>query len=130
MSTINVTTTLTTINCGECGGIYAIQERYRREKQEAGGFWTCPYCKCGWGFGKSENDRLKADLETERNRSRIWKERAQAEERSKIAVRGHLTRTKKRIAGGACPCCKRSFTNLARHMSTQHPDYAEQENEA
>lgn len=32
--------------------------------------------------------------------------------------------TLRRIAAGVCPCCRRSFTDLARHMSSQHPDYA------
>lgn len=49
-----------------------------------------------------------------------------AEERSHSATRGHLTRAKKRekrIAAGVCPCCNRTFQNLARHMSGQHPDF-------
>lgn len=26
-------------------------------------------------------------------------------------------------ACGVCPCCNRSFTNVRRHMTSQHPDY-------
>lgn len=29
-----------------------------------------------------------------------------------------------RVGKGVCPCCKRSFTNLRRHMTTKHPDVA------
>jgi hypothetical protein len=31
-------------------------------------------------------------------------------------------RLKKRIANGVCPCCHRTFSNLARHMKTKHKD--------
>jgi hypothetical protein len=35
------------------------------------------------------------------------------------------TRTRTRVSKGVCPCCRRSFVNLARHMKGQHPDYAD-----
>lgn len=34
-------------------------------------------------------------------------------------------RERKRAARGVCPCCKRSFVNVARHVHGQHPDYVE-----
>jgi len=40
-----------------------------------------------------------------------------------MAERSARVRLKKRIACGVCPCCKRTFTNLARHISGQHPEY-------
>ena len=30
-----------------------------------------------------------------------------------------------RVEHGVCPCCKRSFSALARHMATKHPEYAD-----
>lgn len=42
-------------------------------------------------------------------------------------VKGEVTKLKKRIANGVCPCCKRSFCNLAAHMKTQHPEYTKEE---
>ena len=29
-----------------------------------------------------------------------------------------------RTGNGVCPCCKRSFTNLRRHMNTKHPNFS------
>jgi hypothetical protein len=29
------------------------------------------------------------------------------------------------VANGVCPCCNRTFQNLARHMAGKHPDYEE-----
>ena len=106
-----VTVTLTEINCGECGGTYAINERYRRQKQDNGGYWGCPYCKCEWGYGKGE-------LEKERERhqltlSRLNEERVEKEK---------LERKLKRVDKGVCPHCNRTFRNLARHMDCKHKE--------
>lgn len=116
--------TLHTINCGACGGIYAINERYRSDRATDGGDWTCPYCKCRWGYSDhNENSRLKKELEqkareltaakceTLRNQQLLEAEQ-QARQKSEKKL--------KRVGNGVCPCCKRSFTNLARHMATKH----------
>ena len=101
------TVDLTQISCGKCGGTYAINERYRRQREEEGGSWNCPYCKCSWGYVTTTIDKLRRQLE-----------------RSRSAIKGHLTRTKNRVKNGVCPCCKRSFENLRQHMETKHPEYA------
>lgn len=49
----NAEVVLAVINCGKCGGSYAISERYRAKCQEAGTGWTCPYCETGWGYFKN-----------------------------------------------------------------------------
>jgi hypothetical protein len=118
--------TLTSIDCGNCGGVYAINERYRRQRAEEGGFWHCPYCETSWGFAKdgSENARLKRELEAERARKQAALDRANAAEQSEHRLTKQVRSLKKRTANGVCPCCTRSFVNLQRHMTTQHPDYA------
>ena len=114
---------LTKINCGVCGGTYAINERYREEKEEDGASWSCPYCRTWWGYGEGKNARLKRELENARNNASYYKGRLQDEERSHSATKGHLTRVKTRVAHGVCPCCNRTFRQLARHMKAKHPEY-------
>ena len=127
---ISVAVTLTEINCGECGGTYAINERYREQQYQQGGSWTCPYCECGWGYSENnENSKLKKQLEAEK---RGWElaehqaERAREHERhAKNVARAQKaakTRIKNRIKNGVCPCCNRTFQNL--HKQHQHPEYA------
>jgi DNA repair exonuclease SbcCD ATPase subunit len=48
-------------------------------------------------------------------------------EKSLIAQKGVTTRIKNRASNGVCPCCNRTFQNLARHMHTKHPDFAKSE---
>lgn len=30
-----------------------------------------------------------------------------------------------RVSAGTCPCCNRSFKQLAAHMKNKHPDYVD-----
>lgn len=124
---------LTDVHCGRCGAAYAISERFRQECLERGTGWHCPYCQCSWGyFTNGENARLKRELELERKRKE-WAEqeaanaraRAQRAEHATRAQKGVTTKLRKRIANGVCPCCRRSFTNLARHIAGQHPGFVE-----
>lgn len=107
---------LTTIHCGRCGGTYAICEKLRAHKAEQRGFWNCPYCQVSWGYGECENDRLKKQLaEASAARARLQSENDQLQ-----AAKLELERKASRVKRGLCPCCNRTFTNLARHMATQH----------
>jgi hypothetical protein len=76
---------------------------------------------------KDEVDRLTQRLVTEQREAKFWREREQAAQRRISAAKGQATKLKKRIAAGVCPCCSRSFVDLARHMNGQHPDYVETE---
>lgn len=118
--------TLTSIDCGVCGGVYAITERHRSWCQQNGKAWHCPYCQTGWGFvGNGEVDRLKKELDAERSRKQSALERANEAEQNLAQALRKEARLKRRIAAGTCPCCQRTFKQLAAHMSRQHPDYKE-----
>ena len=120
------------VNCGECGGVYAMNQRYVKQKSDKGGYWTCPYCKCSWGYGESEIQRLDKQLK-QAQKQKEWAEQSIKIERelrhkAELRERGQKaakTRIKNRIANGVCPCCNRSFQNLHQHMKKQHPDYAD-----
>jgi hypothetical protein len=124
--------TLHTVTCGKCSGVYAITETYRADCLEYARGWHCPYCQSAWGyFGKTEAQKLRdeltrknAQLDQERAYQRELRQRIQQRENVIRAERGAKTKLKKRIAAGVCPCCNRSFQDLARHMKGQHPEFA------
>lgn len=101
--------TLTEINCGECGGTYAINERYRRQRQDNSGTWNCPYCQTSWGYAKGELQQ-----EQERHRATL------ARLNKAVLERDQLGRKLERVQRGVCPHCNRMFQNLARHMKCKH----------
>lgn len=73
--------------------------------------------------GRGEAVRLRERLRAERDRAaRLAAERDQAEASAR-AYKGAATKARKRAKAGTCPCCKRTFQQLARHMASQHPDF-------
>ena len=117
---------LTTINCGECGGTYAINERYRTNRERDGDGWHCPYCKIAWGyFGNGTVENLEKELTQMRKRKEWAEQEAKNAEHRRRGEKAAKTRIKNRISNGVCPCCNRTFQNLHRHMQNQHPDYGE-----
>ena len=121
---------LESMSCGECGGSYALSAKYIAQRRQNGGYWNCPYCKCSWGYGESEVDRLKKEVSEKENqinreqiRTRTAREDAQHQKNKLRAEKGAKTKLKKRIAAGVCPCCNRTFKQLANHMKNQHPEY-------
>lgn len=120
--------------CCQCTTeIYLPDELYRAAK--AGAEKINFYCPYGHSqvFAKGESEETKL----RRERDRLAQQIAERDDRIKAlrdsndhierrlnATRGVVTRIKKRVGHGVCPCCNRTFGNLARHMSSEHPAYS------
>jgi hypothetical protein len=109
-----------------CGIPLAIPEELYLEAKRTGEQGV--YCPLGHTFVFSDTterelQRTRKALAEERARTRAARDLLAQEERSHAATRGHLTRQKKRSAAGVCPCCNRTFQQLARHMRAKHPAY-------
>jgi ssDNA-binding Zn-finger/Zn-ribbon topoisomerase 1 len=130
MDTIIRQQVLVAVTCPQCGCLFAFPEHMQEELRKTHADFYCPSGhKQGWyGPNAIERERDKAQKEAERLRRWLADEeqRLASERKAHSATKGKLTKTRKRIAGGVCPCCHRSFTNLGRHMTSKHPDYAEQ----
>lgn len=72
---------------------------------------------------RRERDRLKQDAARLESDIAWHSSRREAAERQASAFKGVATKLKKRAAAGVCPCCTRTFSNMARHIATQHPDF-------
>lgn len=120
---------LEVVTCPSCRIVYAIPASLASSARAYPGNrvngWTicCPMGHDWHYTGKSVTEKL----EEERRRSKATRDLLDHEQRSHAATRGHLTRAKKRISGGVCPCCNRTFQELARHMETMHPGYGKAE---
>lgn len=127
--TLNHTTKLFVLDCCTCGVAFGMPDSLDSEFRRNGRYFYCPNGHQQY-YSDSEEKRLKRQLEAaEAKATRIQaaKERAEAEARHMAAVaaghKGAHTKTKRRVAHGVCPCCNRTFANVARHMAGQHPDY-------
>jgi len=127
-NTISTVTSYTVIDCCNCGALFAVPSQVNADYVASGRRFCCPN-----GHWQSYTESTAAQLRKERERREQLERVAQsrldllrAEERSHAATKGQVTRARKqlaRVANGVCPCCKRSFANLERHMTTKHPDY-------
>ena len=127
---ITFTGTLKVHDCPNCGITHAIPTDFERLMKERDGSCICPNGH-SWSFtGKSKNQIIKE------NEERIAQLRARVASRneeiehikgSQKALRGVITKTKRRIANGVCPCCNRSFADLAKHMKGKHPKYIKED---
>ena len=102
--------------------------RLRKSREDGAEFFCCNGHQSV--FAKSEVEKLKAEVERQKklcewaNQSaKAAREREEQADRRTAAARGQLTKIKNRVGNGACPCCRRSFTNLQRHMASKHPSF-------
>lgn len=113
------------LECGECGIAFTVPAAFVALRKADHGTWYCPLGHARhWPAGKSETDRLREQLETERNSAAFWRAQEAEARRREAAAKGQVTKLKNRAKAGACPCCNRTFVQLARHMKTKHPDFA------
>lgn len=134
MSTQTFTGTLKIVTCFQCGMRYGGDSQWMQDKIDAHGSTYCPAGHSQWYPGQSDKERAEAAakraqelLESERRHNQELRESCNAKDRRIAATKGHLTRIKNRVGAGVCPCCNRTFAQLAAHMKTQHPDYRKAE---
>lgn len=124
-----VTIELVQMYCGNCGTYFGLERYHYNTLVREGGGFTCPN-GCRRTFRESDADRLRKKLQQAEDRNtRLLAKNDQlraerdAQERKTRAEKAAKTRIKNRVGNGVCPCCKRQFQNLKRHMQCKHPDY-------
>lgn len=124
--------TFVTITCYKCGIPFGVPDYFRAKRlQDKESFW-CPNGH-SQAYVESESDRLKKQIEREKanteHHRQIAETRRQQRDHAQYqarALKGVVTKVKKRVGNGVCPCCQRTFQSLARHMQAKHPEYAQQ----
>jgi hypothetical protein len=120
--------TLEKVNCW-CGTPFALPELLLKSARTAGHKIYCPHGHA-IVWKETEADKLR------RERDRLKQEQARLIEERDAAQRSEneqwqrankaeaaTKRLKKRTSAGTCPCCSRTFSNMAEHMKHQHPEF-------
>lgn len=123
--------------CINCGVRFAMTEELHAEKQRNRGPNNPFFCPNGHSqhyVGKSDAQKL---LEARQEHERILAQKnayiervrqaADAAERRARAAKGQVTKIKRRVGNGVCPCCNRTFANLLAHMHKEHPEFKAEE---
>lgn len=131
--TLDFVTTYHLITCCSCGQSFAVDQGFYAILKRDGSSFYCPV-----GHPQSFTDTTAArlqkaedDLVAERQR-REWSEKRAARlreerdaaERSRNAIKGQVTKLRKRLTAGVCPYCTRHFAALERHIASKHPGRA------
>lgn len=126
--------TLIVIDCAKCHMTFGIPDRFQKDRRNDHATFYCPAGHDNYYPGKSEAeklreqlDRTKKSLEIEHQLREGAQRRADAAQRSLSATKGVVTKMKRRISNGVCPCCNRHFKDLERHMHNQHPEFRGEE---
>jgi hypothetical protein len=133
LSMTTVEQTLTLIDCPSCAIQFAVPEKWDDNRRDNGQSFYCPN-----GHPMSYNGEItqlrkkiaqqETALTAARDQQRAAEEIAETARRSAAAARGQVTRMRNRATAGTCPAgCHRTFQNLARHMSTEHPGFRDSE---
>lgn len=133
-ATTTFTGTLVAISCGKCGIHFGLDKAHRQALKAEHATFYCPNGHARWypPPGETEEEKLQARLERQQRRaSRLVARLDQAEaEAAHNAARangykGALTKVKKRLGAGMCPCCSAEFKDVAAHMRRMHPEHVD-----
>jgi hypothetical protein len=130
--------------CCECSMVFAAPSRYIADRRRDHAWFYCPKGHPQHFSGETseekirrERDRLKqklaekdddiaAAIKARDDAMTGWRaanETALSERRRANGYKGHAAKITRRAKAGTCPCCNRTFRQLARHMATQHPQF-------
>ena len=115
--------TYETIHPSCCGAPFAVAAQTLRRWKRDKNWWFCPHCGTRLYFpGETPEQREMRQLRAaaERNEQAAIQAREEADRRSR-----QYRRIRDRVKNGVCPCCERTFQNLARHMATEHPEFGD-----
>lgn len=124
---------LVKVRCGACGCAFGLTQFLYNKRREDKETFYCPnghpraFVESEADKLRRERDRLAQQIAYRDDQIKRQCELREAAERRLSATRGVVTRIRNRIGNGVCPCCNRTFHNLARHMSTQHPQFRAEE---
>lgn len=115
--------------CCNCHMDFAMPGDFQRARRKDKQTFHCPAGHPQHYIIKSEEQKLRAQLaqtEGQVANERRWRLEAEKEslrqKRIAAAAKGRVTKMRRRIAAGVCPCCNRSFKQVVDHMRKKHPE--------
>lgn len=123
MTTLTDTSVLVIEECCECHTRFAMSSALQSQRLADHKLFYCPNGHGQHYTGESEAEKLKRQLRAAQTSATWNRDQYLASERSKAAIKGHLTRARNKLARGQCPCCDQVFGNVREHMKFKHPEY-------
>ena len=105
------------VDCCSCGIAFYVGSKWIGQKKNDHSNFYCPNGHSNYYPGESNEEKVTRKLEFEKNR------RISAELELKKQKLENV-KSQKRIKNGVCPCCNRTFKQLAAHMKNKHPEFS------
>lgn len=138
MTTTTFTGVLVAMTCyrSDCAVTFGLERGHYNGLRESHEGFYCPHghrqCFSGKTHAEKLADGLRArivdnerEIARERERAEMASRRAVSAEMARRVAKGQLNKIRKRVGSGVCPCCNRTVRQLADHMKSKHPDFAE-----
>jgi hypothetical protein len=116
-------------DCSVCGALCITTSTHARAAREKGKSFYCPNGHAQV-FVETEVQKLHRELtivKTERDTAQTMlkaeRDCHESTRKRRDVLGSKLSELKKRTGNGVCPCCRRTFQNMLRHMKTKHPDF-------
>lgn len=109
------------IECARCATPFMVSAALRDYLRRSRDTFYCPNGHAQ-SYSKSTETILKEQhaKELQEKDNQLARERRLLQETAQ--AKNDLERKLKRVHKGVCPCCNRSFENLANHMKKKHPE--------
>lgn len=121
-------------DCASCGVVFAMSVELEQRRRKDHRQFFCPngHTMVFNGPTQAEKDAKAARERADRLSHALRAERDQADaaRREAAMVKASEIRIRWRVGNGVCPCCQRSFTALAAHVATKHPEFVHHDLEA
>lgn len=118
---IGVELEFVTEECCVCHVIFAVTTAHNDRLRAKGELFYCPNGH-SQRYTETTVQKLQKQLDAQKAQTELQRQlRVEAEKRT-IAQRGLVTKLQKRIHAGVCPHCQRTFSQLAKHMQSKHPE--------
>lgn len=129
------TVTLETVICCRCAVPFAMPTQLQQHFKDSKETFYCPNGH-SQVYRKSTEQELRETLEEEKRqrsqseqalKAKLFEKQEEADNwranwQKQLKEKQKAERTLKRVHKGVCPCCNRTFDNLAKHMQTKHPE--------
>ena len=108
--------------CCTCHMLFMMTAAYYSAKKADGSSFHCP-AGHSQHYVESDLTRVRKQLEREQREAARLRERGMVAERAQQKAEKSIKGLKKRSAAGVCPCCNRTFKELANHMKSKHSQF-------
>lgn len=115
-----------TTECITCGCVIGMSAEMYDWRLRDHSRYYCPNGHYQNFVGESDVAKAQRELREERERHQRTLTLKNGADESLRRADAAKVRLQRRIKAGTCPCCKRTFKQLAAHMHAKHPEFTKE----